>query len=132
MSAQVPCTRCGDFIDPTTSLYSESGDLICNRCNAKELIDTGDGRAAASIFGASGGALAFAVISIAINPCFVFTILAIASAIGTYTMLYRHPEHRARLGWKAPLALGLATAGLLFSLVAPFIEVALRVLVASQ
>ncbi len=31
----VPCAGCGTFIDPTTALYSNQGELVCRPCHTK-------------------------------------------------------------------------------------------------
>jgi hypothetical protein len=121
--AQVACTRCGDFVDESSALYSDTGDLVCPACNAKAEIASGDARAAQAIFAASGSSIALgAFAAVAVNPCYLVSILGILTAIGTFVLLHRHPEHHARLGWKLPATIAIAASGLLLSLVAPLVR----------
>ena len=116
----------GDFVDPTQALYSDVGQLICPACSAKAEIAKGDERAAKAILSASGTSVAFGLAaSFVLNPCLVVSLLGVASAAGTFALLYRNPEHRAKLGARLPLAIGIATLGLVLSLAAPLIRLVL-------
>jgi len=126
MSGVIPCSRCGDFVDSASVLLSDAGDPVCSRCNDLADVDSAEMRAAGAIFAASGGALGFGVIGVFFNPCLLMTVLGVLSAISTFTVVHRHPEYRARLGWKLPATLVVALLGLLLSLASPFLRVLLE------
>jgi len=127
--SQVPCARCGDFIESSDALYSDSGELVCGGCNAKAELATGEERAAAAILSASGTSVVFGLAAcFVLNPCLAVSAFGVASAVGTFVMLHRNPDYRARLGARAPIAIGVAAFGLVLSLVAPFVMFALRLL----
>ncbi|MCC6873311.1 MAG: hypothetical protein IT378_03300 [Sandaracinaceae bacterium] len=126
---EVPCRRCGDFIDPSAALYSEAGELVCATCNVKAEIAGGEERAARAIFAASGTSVLLGLAAgFLVNPCFITSVLGVLSAIGTFVLLYRHPEHRARLGWKLPVTIGAAVLGIVLCLAAPFVRIAMLLL----
>lgn len=125
--SQVPCERCGDSIDPSAALYSDSGELLCGACSAKADLDTGEERAAKAILSASGTSVVFGLAAcFVLNPCLAVSAFGVASAVGTFVMLHRNPDYRARLGPRASVAIGVAAFGLLLSLAAPFVMLALR------
>lgn len=127
MSQPIACARCGDFVAPDRLRFSDAGEAMCGRCADGIDLDQGEQRAAGAIFGASGSALGLGLVAIFFNPCLVLTIMGVLSAGGTFALLYRHPEYRARLGWRFPATLAVASAGLLVSLLAPVMRIVVDV-----
>ncbi len=125
-AGKIPCTRCGDFVDAASTLLSDGGEPICARCNDLADLDQGEQRAASAIYASSGGAIGFGVLAVFTNPCFVLSILGVLSGLGTVGLVLRHPEYRARLGWRLPVTLVVASIGILLSLGAPVLQVMLR------
>lgn len=131
MSTLIPCTRCGDYVDASSTLLSDDGEPICSKCNDRADVDVAEQRAAGAIFAASGGAIGLGIASIFVNPCLIMSILGVLSAISTFTIVYRHPEYRARLGWRLPATIVVAAIGMAISLASPVMRIALELLVRS-
>lgn len=115
----VPCSVCGTPIDPDAASYSEKGELVCKRCEAKETIEVGEQRAASGIVGGAIGALSLGLISMCFNPFLLTSFMAVGSGIGTIVTLTRHPEYKTKLGGKYPLVMGAAIIGILLGLAYP-------------
>jgi hypothetical protein len=117
------CATCGAAIDPNAASYSESGDLICKRCEALQTIHTGDKRAGDAIFGSAIAAFVLGLFSLGCNPFFFASLSAIGAGVGSIATMVRHPEYRKTLGdarWTASwvlsvfgICLGLVYPGLL-------------------
>jgi hypothetical protein len=123
---KIPCTRCGDFVDASSTLLSDAGEPICARCNDLADIDQAEQRAAGAIYASSGGAVGFGFLAMFVNPCLVMSIIGVLSGLGTVGLVYRHPEYRARLGSRLPVTLVVAGIGILLSVVAPALQILLR------
>lgn len=119
----VPCSACGAPIDPNAASYSESGQLICKRCEAKETIEVGEQRAMTGIVGGAVGAFALGMLSMCINPFLLTSFAAIGSGIGTLVTLARHPEYKQKLGGRYPLVMGGAILGMVLGVVMPCFRV---------
>ena len=128
MPELVPCTRCGDFVAKESTLLSDSGEPICNGCNDKADVDVAEVRAANAIFAASGSALGLGLMGMLFNPYLLLTVLGSLSAVGTFGLVIRHPEYRARMGWKLPVTLVVAALGLGLSLLAPVLRAVMLML----
>lgn len=118
------CATCGAAIDPNAASYSESGDLICKRCEALQTIQTGDKRAANTIFGSALGAFILGLFSLGCNPYLLASLSAIGAGSGALATMVRQPEYRKMMGngrWIASWV--LAIAGILLGLVYPTIIV---------
>jgi hypothetical protein len=113
------CATCGVDVG-TDALLSDRGEPICAACQQKVDLAQGDQRAATAIFASSGGALALGTLAVFFDPCLLPTIAGVVAGITTIGMLVRHPEHRVRLGARAWIAVALALAGIVLSIVAPF------------
>lgn len=116
------CATCGAAIDPNAASYSESGDLICKRCEALQTIQTGDKRAADAIFGAAIAAFVLGLFSLGCNPFLFASLSAIGAGSGALATMVRHPEYRKTLGegrWIASWV--LAIIGVLLAMVYPTI-----------
>lgn len=114
------CATCGAAIDPSAASYSESGDLICKRCEALQTIHTGDKRAGDAIFGSAIAAFVLGLFSLGCNPWFLASLSAIGAGMGSITTMLRHPEYRKTLGegrWIA--AWVLSVIGICLGLVYP-------------
>ena len=129
MSSLIPCTRCGDYVDASSTLLSDAGEPICTTCNDKADVDVAEQRAAGAIFAASGGSNGIGVASIFVNPCLVLSVLGVLSAVSTFVLVYRHPEYRARLGWKLPATIVVAALGLAVSLGSPIVRILLELMI---
>ena len=123
MSATV-CATCGAPLGKG-ALFSDAGDPICERCSGREELEHGELRASRAIFASSGVALGLSVLAVFYDPCLIPTVAAIAAGVATLALLWRHPEHRRRLGIRSPIAAGLAIVGMLFAIPAPFVGLAL-------
>lgn len=108
-------------------LLSDAGDPICEPCSNGVEVDRADQRAAGSIFAASGSALALGTLAVFFNPCLLFSLLGVLSALGTFGLLHRHPEYRARLGWRFFATVAVAALGLVVALIAPVARVVVDV-----
>ena len=102
----VPCVRCGDFVDPNAATYNNDGELVCRGCDAREVIDLGEERAAHAPLSTALGALALACVSILFNPCMLLTVGAILSCLSSAKMMM-DPKLRARMGWRVGATIGL-------------------------
>lgn len=118
------CTTCGAAIDPSAASYSESGDLICKRCEALQTIQTGDKRAADAIFGSAIACLLLGLCSLGCNPFFLASLFAFGAGIGSIATMLRHPEYRKTLGdgrWAASWVMSIL--GICCALVIPGLTV---------
>ena len=114
------CAKCGAPIDANAASYSESGELICKRCEALQTINTGDNRAADAIFSAAIAASLLGLCALGCNPFFLASISAIGAGVGSLTTMLRQPEYRKTLGegrWMASWL--LAILGICLGLVYP-------------
>jgi len=112
-SATIPCTRCGDFIDPSAATYNNDGELVCRGCDAREQIDDGDNRAAFTALGASLGAFLMALLSWIFNPLLLATIGSMLSALSA-AKLVADDNLRKRMGWRVFPTVALIILALLF------------------
>lgn len=123
------CPKCGRWIDPNQALYNDQGELVCNGCSAQETVSKGYLRAAD---GAAHSAVGMGVLSIFCNPLFIFSILAVSSAISALVMLNRQ-EYIDALGQKRTWLIIEAVLGLIAGLIRPAMFVmALLGLIVSQ
>ena len=118
----IPCTRCGDFIDPNAATYNNDGELVCRACDARDQINEGDNRAAMSALGLAGGAFTLSVVSVVFNPCCWLSILATLTALSSVKVL-TNPNHRKRLGWRLYPTTGLLLLALGLALGIPILQV---------
>jgi hypothetical protein len=109
----IPCTRCGDFIDPSAATYNNDGELVCKGCEAREQIDEGDNRAAMAAFGIAAGAAAFGFTSSVLDPCLLFTIGATLSALSAIRLV-ADANLRKRMGWRVYPTSALIVLALVF------------------
>jgi len=116
--AHKPCASCGSPLNPKTALYSAQGELICDGCFGAQGVNDRVSRAARSI---ALGTLVTAVISWFCNPFFVFTIIAIANAVGALRLLVR-PEVKAALGPSHATMMVLSLVGLGIALLRLLLE----------
>ena len=116
---RIACGACGAPVQPDRASFSEQGERICARCEATETIERGDRRAASSLAGGGFASLAMGVTSVAFNPLFVGSALAIASGIGGLLVLRRHPQYRERLGVQYPLSIAASVLGILLGCLHP-------------
>jgi len=112
------CATCFTAVGDDT-LLSDRGEPICTSCQEKAELHQGAGRAANAIFASSGGALALGALAIFFDPCLVPTLAGVIAGLTTLSLLARHPEHRARLGSRAYVAMSLSVLGMALSIVAP-------------
>lgn len=119
----VPCAVCGTPIDPNAASYSERGQLVCKRCEAKETIEVGEQRAASGIVAGAMSAFSLGMLSMCVNPLLLTSIGAIGSGIGVFVTLARHPEYKAKLGGRYPFVVGGTVVGMLLGLVGPCLGV---------
>ena len=114
MSTQtIPCTRCGDFIDPSLATYNNDGELVCRGCEAREQIDEGDNRAAMTALRAALGAFLLAALSWFFNPCLLATVGATLSALSA-AKLVADENLRKRMAWRVYPTVLLIALALLF------------------
>lgn len=109
----IPCTRCGDFIDPSAATYNNDGELVCKRCEAREQIDEGDTRAANTAIGAAFGAVLLAALSWVFNPCLLATIGSTLSALSA-AKLVADANLRKRMAWRVYPTVAFIVLALLF------------------
>ncbi|MBE7482246.1 MAG: hypothetical protein HS104_19990 [Polyangiaceae bacterium] len=114
-----PCAACGRPLDPKAALYSSQGELICDGCFGTQGVNDRVSRAARNI---AFGTLVAALVSWFCNPFFIFSIIAIANAVGALRLLVR-AEVKSSLGSAhssmmivSLLGLGIAAARLLLEL----------------
>lgn len=117
----IPCTRCGDFIDPSAATYNNDGELVCKACDARDQINEGDNRAALSALGLAGGAFTLSVVSVVFNPCCWLSILSTLTALSSVKVL-ANPNLRKRLGWRLFPAIGLLLLALGLALGLPILQ----------
>ena len=98
-SARIGANR-GSFVAESSTSFSDDGLLICKKCEAKQTINTGDSRAAQGIAGMGYGVLATGMLSVFCNLYLVFSVVTVLGAIAYFSMVWRHPEYRARMGWQ--------------------------------
>lgn len=114
------CATCGTAIDASAAGYSESGELICKRCEALQTIRTGDSRAGDAIFGSAVASFVIGLCSLGCNPFLLGSLSAIGAGLAAIGTMFSHPEYRKTLGdtrWIASWV--LAIVGILLGLVYP-------------
>mgnify|MGYP000923064778 CR=1 FL=1 len=117
----IPCTRCGDFIDPNAATYNNDGELVCKACDSRDQINEGDNRAANSAIGIAAGAFTLSVVSVVFNPCCWLSVLATLTALSSVKVL-ANPNHRKRLGWRLYPTTGLILLALLLAVGLPILQ----------
>lgn len=112
-SPTIPCTRCGDFIDPNAATYNNDGELVCKGCDAREQIEEGDNRAAMTALGAAFGAFLLALLSWFFNPCLLATVGSTLSALSA-AKLVADANLRKRMAWRVYPTVAFIVLALLF------------------
>lgn len=115
-AATQPCSRCGALIDPMQATYSESGALICRRCEAAQTIAAGDARAVSSLLGAGISAGVAGLVSFCFNPFYLMSVLAILGGIGAIAMMLQNSQHKEQMAWRYPVTLAGGAIGIALGL----------------
>ena len=111
----VPCSRCGQSIDPTKAVYSKQGELVCKACESADILTDGYLRAAK---GMCYGALGTGLLSIFFNPIYVFSVAALITGVRAL-MLVNRTEYRSALGGATGPLITAAIVGIIAGGVQP-------------
>lgn len=132
-TAQAPCPRCGNPMDPSAASYDEAGQLICRTCaatnavaQANRTIEEKDPTSTRNLYlGSVSAAAAGLAAVLLVSTCVLFIASPIAILTGGWTIhsLLAHPETKTQLGGGWWLVLALSIAGALLGLFAIVIAV---------
>jgi hypothetical protein len=75
------CSVCGVLLEPATALYTETGELICQRCTTARQVKAGHEKSAATAKSLAYGNIAVGVASFFYDPMFALSVGAIGNAI---------------------------------------------------
>ena len=118
----IACARCGEQTPEAFAYYDEEGQ-ICSNCHDQADLHSGF-RSGYQNY--AFAALGLAALSLFVNPCFLFSITAIGSAMSAFTYPSRLGEDREAVAGMGHVPL-IASLAMLIAIVGPVLRVFLRI-----